>query len=72
MHVGGSGTTLIAAERMGRTARLIELDPRYCDVILRRWQGATGRSAVLEASGESFDGLARTKREDECVEDAAV
>ena len=39
---GGSGTTLIAAERTGRVARLIELDPRYCDVIVERWQAETG------------------------------
>ena len=69
---GGSGTTLIAAERTGRTARLIELDPRYCDVIVERWQGETGRSAVLETTGETFDALATEKREDARVEDTAV
>jgi DNA modification methylase len=50
----GSGTTLIAAERTGRTARLIELDPKYCDVIVRRWQAETGREAILESDGRSF------------------
>ena len=39
---GGSGTTLIACEKIGRQARLIELDPRYCDVIVRRWQEFSG------------------------------
>lgn len=45
---GGSGTTLIAAERVGRTARLIEFDPAYCDVIVRRFEAATGKKAVLD------------------------
>jgi hypothetical protein len=43
---GGSGTTLIAAEKTGRRARLIELDPRFVDVTIRRWQNVTGRTAV--------------------------
>ena len=51
---GGSGTTLIAAERTGRIARLIELDPKYCDVIVERWQAETGRAAVLDGDGRSF------------------
>ncbi len=42
---GGSGTTLIAAEKMGRCARLMELDPIYCDVIIARWEQFTGRKA---------------------------
>ena len=44
---GGSGTTLLAAEKTGRKARLIELDPLYCDVIIHRWQAYTGQEAVL-------------------------
>ena len=51
---GGSGTTLMAAEASGRRAALIELDSRYCDVIVRRWQEGTGLSATLEADGRSF------------------
>ena len=51
---GGSGTTMIAAERAGRRARLVELDPRYVDVIVRRWQETTGGSAVHAATGQSF------------------
>jgi DNA modification methylase len=54
---GGSGTTLIAAEKTGRHASLIELDPKYVDVIVRRWQEFTGETAVLESSGQSFDAL---------------
>lgn len=45
---GGSGTTLIAAEKNGRVARLMELDPRYCDVIVKRWEAFTGNKAELE------------------------
>jgi hypothetical protein len=48
---GGSGSTLIAAEKTGRTARLIEYDPGYCDTILRRYQAYTGKQPVLLASG---------------------
>lgn len=51
---GGSGTTLIAAEKNGRVARLMELDPKYCDVIVTRWQQFTGKHAHLEADGRSF------------------
>lgn len=51
---GGSGTTLIAAEKSGRQARLMELDPKYVDVIVRRWQDWTGQEAILEATGEPF------------------
>ncbi len=46
---GGSGTTLIAAEKSGRVARLIELDPKYVDVIVRRWEEFTGQTAIREA-----------------------
>jgi len=51
---GGSGTTVIAAQKAGRQARLMELDPRYCDVIVKRWQQFTGKTAKLEGSGEPF------------------
>ncbi|WP_047840190.1 MULTISPECIES: DNA methyltransferase [unclassified Cupriavidus] len=54
---GGSGTTLIAAEKSGRLARLIELDPKYVDVIVRRWQEWTGKQATREADGEIFDAV---------------
>lgn len=52
---GGSGTTLVAAEKSGRLARLIELDPKYVDVIVRRWQDWTGNQATREADGVAFD-----------------
>lgn len=51
---GGSGTTLIAAEKNGRFARLMELDPKYCDVIVTRWQDFTGKEAIHE-SGKTFN-----------------
>ncbi len=54
---GGSGTTLIAAEKTGRMARLIELDPKYVDVIVRRWQDWTGEHATRLSDGMTFDDL---------------
>jgi DNA modification methylase len=51
---GGSGTTMIAAEKNGRIARLMELDPRYCDVIITRWQNFTGQEAKLESTGQTY------------------
>jgi DNA modification methylase len=50
----GAGTTLIAAERTGRRARLIELDPKYVDVTIERWQRLTGGTAVHAATGHRF------------------
>lgn len=44
---GGSGSTMIAAEKIGRKARLMELDPKYCDVIVKRWEDFTGKQAIL-------------------------
>lgn len=51
---GGSGSTLIACERQNRSARLMEIDPGYADVIVRRWQDYTGRSAQIESDGRVF------------------
>ena len=51
----GSGTILIAAEKTGRRARAIEIDPGYVDVAIRRWQTYTGKVARLMPLGESFD-----------------
>ena len=51
----GSGTTGIACEKHGRLARLMELDPKYCDVIIKRWQDFSGKSAILESTGQSFE-----------------
>lgn len=51
----GSGTTLIAAEKIGRHARLLEYDPAYCDTIVRRWEIFTGKHATLVATGERYE-----------------
>ncbi len=59
----GSGTTLIACERTKRLARLVEIDPRYVDVIVRRWQGFTGREASLEQDSRTFDQIAAERLE---------
>ncbi len=55
---GGSGTTLIACEKTGRTGRMMELDPKYADVIIRRWQEYTGKQAKREEDGALFDDVA--------------
>lgn len=54
---GGSGSTLIAAEKTGRIARLMELDAKYCDVIVKRWQDFTGKQATLESTGQTYSEL---------------
>ena len=54
---GGSGSTLIACEKTNRKAYLMELDPKYCDVIINRWQTLTGKEAVLESTGEAFNAM---------------
>jgi DNA modification methylase len=55
---GGSGSTLIACAKTGRQARLVELDPKYCDVIVRRWQDWAGEQATLKGDGRSFEEIA--------------
>ena len=55
---GGSGTTLIAAERTGRIGFAMELDPRYVDVAVTRWQTLTGETATLDGGGQSFEAVA--------------
>ena len=52
---GGAGSTLLAAEETGRGARLIEIDPKYVDVTIRRWQQATELTAINPATGWSFE-----------------
>jgi DNA modification methylase len=58
---GGSGSTLIAAEKTGRCARLVEYDERYCDTIIRRWESLTGKRARLADFGQFFDDVAEER-----------
>jgi len=58
---GGAGTTLIAAEKCGRCARIVEIDPLYIDVIVRRWQTLTGEFAKLSSSNEHFNEIAEQR-----------
>ena len=60
---GGSGTTMIAAEKNGRLSRLMELDPKYCDVIIKRWQDFTGKAATLEGDGRTFAEISESNAE---------
>lgn len=57
----GSGTTLLAAERTGRVAAGIELDPAYVDVCIRRWEEMTGKAAVHDGSGQTFRQVAEIR-----------
>ena len=57
----GSGTILIAAERTGRKARALEIDPRYCDVAIKRWQKYTGKPAVFCPLGETFEEVSEAR-----------
>lgn len=58
---GGSGSTLMAAEKTGRCARLIEYGPLYCDTIVRRWEAYTGKEAILAGGSESFEMTAESR-----------
>ena len=57
----GSGTTIIAAERVGRRAYGLEIDPLYVDVAVRRWQAYTRRDAILRGTGQTFDEAAAVR-----------
>ena len=58
---GGSGTTMIACEKTGRSARLIELEPKYCDVIVRRWQEFSGKQATLNGTKKTFSSVEKKR-----------
>ena len=57
-HIG-SGTTVLAAERVGRACHGIEVDPHYVDVAIMRWQRLTGESAIHAQSGKTFNQLSQ-------------
>lgn len=59
----GSGSTIVAAEQIGRRAFFIEIDVPYADVAVRRWQRFTGRDAILEDTGQTFDELLAERSE---------
>jgi DNA modification methylase len=59
---GGSGSTLLACDKTGRQARLMELDPKYCDVIVQRWQAFSGGAATVEGAGESWEQIASARK----------
>lgn len=59
---GGSGTAAIACEKTNRAARLMELEPKYCDVIVKRWQDYTGQAATLDGDGRTFAAVAESNR----------
>ena len=61
---GGSGSTLMACQKTNRKAMLMELDPKYCDVIINRWQQYTGKEAVLESTGKTFNELQLTGKDE--------
>jgi DNA modification methylase len=60
----GSGTTIIAAEKTGRIARGVEIDPGYVDVAIRRWQTISGGTATLAVTGHSFAELSQERMEE--------
>lgn len=62
---GGSGSTLIAAEKTGRNARLMELDEKYVDVIVQRWQNFTGQEAVNETTGRKYNDHGTTSQDEQ-------
>ena len=59
---GGSGSTLIACEKSGRHCRMIEIDPRFCDLIVHRWQDYTGQLAVHDDSGNTFEAISHERQ----------
>jgi len=61
-HFGGSGTTLVAAERTGRRARLLEIEPRYVDVTIARFEQVTKADAVHAETGQTYAEVADERR----------
>ena len=68
----GSGTTIIAAERSGRSCHAIELSPKYVDVAIKRWQDFTGARATLDGDGRCFDEIAAARAAKAATEEPAA
>jgi len=68
---GGSGSTLIAAQKTGRLARVIEYDPLYCDTIVRRWEAYSGKEARLADCERTFEDVDAARRKADLSEEAA-
>lgn len=64
---GGTGTTVIAAEKLGCQSFLMEIDARYCDVIIKRWQDFTGQKAILESTGRTFEDMANDRHKEKAA-----
>jgi DNA modification methylase len=60
----GSGSTILASERVGRRAYGLEIDPLYVDVAIRRWQTYTNRDAILASTGQTFDAVTESRAAD--------
>jgi DNA modification methylase len=67
----GSGSTLVAAQNTGRVCYGLELDPKYVDVIVQRWQKLTGGSAVLQENGYTFEEMREARSQAEVIDAAA-
>jgi DNA modification methylase len=61
----GSGSTLIACEKTSRKARCIEYEPKYCDVMIRRWQDLTGKNAIHAETGKTFSQIVQEGRQND-------
>jgi DNA modification methylase len=64
---GGSGTLIIACEKTNRKALIMEIDPKFCDVIIKRWQNFTGKKAILESTQQTFEEIANACQEKEII-----
>ena len=71
---GGSGTTLMACETLGRNCYSIEIEPRFVDVIVTRWQNFTGRAAILDFSQQTFEqaGLERRPTGEDAIQESSA
>ena len=64
---GGSGSTMIACQKRNRMCRMMELDPKYCDVIIKRWQDFAGKDAILESTGEKYNDMISPNKDNQQI-----